>query len=311
MKDFKTSLLFLLSLLLLLAVSLLGTVVYHFYYRTPPYKPVLELSAKNDIIIASSSRDSLYQRYTVELQNLGNRLDTTFIKADSVNTDFESRINDFYRLREEIASILKKENIHPDLETAGLKIKELQAKLSSMQFVNRDIEAENKRLVQVIAQLKKQETNTIPQENAQSPRPVITSLRHNRLENFSVSDLNFVAITTDEVKKEQETRDAKLADKWAGSFSVHHSQSTKDSELMLVIVQPNGKVFQGSTWDVGSFATAEGKKIYSRKFNVDYKKGDNKKLAFSIAGDEFQAGTYVMQVYQNGRLIGRTQRMLL
>ncbi|MDO9375496.1 MAG: hypothetical protein Q7T76_13845 [Ferruginibacter sp.] len=311
MKDFKTSLLFLLSLLLLLAVSLLGTVVYHFYYRTPTYKPVLELSAKNDIIIASSSRDSLYQRYTVELQNLGNRLDTTFIKADSVNTDFESRINDFYRLREEIASILKKENIHPDLETAGLKIKELQSKLSSMQFVNRDIEAENKRLVQVIAQLKKQETNIIPQEVAKSPRPVITRLRHNRLENFSVSDLNFVAITTDEVKKQQETRDAKLADKWAGSFSLHHSQSTKDSEVMLVIVQPNGKVFQGSTWDVGSFATAEGKKIYSRKFNVDYKKGDNKKLAFSIAGDEFQAGTYVMQVYQNGTLIGRTQRMLL
>lgn len=79
---------------------------------------------------------------------------------------------------------------------------------------------------------------------------------------------------------------------------------------MVVILQPNGKVLQNSTWETGVFYTREGKQLYSNKLRFDHQAGENKKLQFAISADKFLPGKYLVQLYHNGAMIGKTQKLL-
>src|SRR4051812_40784653 len=122
MKDFRSSLLVLLSLLLLISIALLGTVFYHFYYKQPTYKPVLELTSKDNIVISSGTRDSLQQLYTNAVEQLDRRLDSASNDADSLNNNLDTRLSEFYKLRQEIVTILKDRSADADLSEASKKI---------------------------------------------------------------------------------------------------------------------------------------------------------------------------------------------
>ena len=80
--------------------------------------------------------------------------------------------------------------------------------------------------------------------------------------------------------------------------------------MMVVVLQPDGRVLKNSEWDSGSFNTPDGKKIYSYKLSFNYAKGEQKQLLFSLKADKYQKGNYTMQVYYNGILIGRVSKTL-
>jgi hypothetical protein len=79
---------------------------------------------------------------------------------------------------------------------------------------------------------------------------------------------------------------------------------------MVVVLRPDNKVLQTSAWESGRFETKEGTKIYSCKIKFEYTKGENKKLSFSLNSDKSQKGTYTLQVYYNGSMIGRMTKTL-
>ena len=79
---------------------------------------------------------------------------------------------------------------------------------------------------------------------------------------------------------------------------------------MIVIIQPDGRVFQGSGWESGSFETPEGKKVYSAKIVFDAGGSDSRRLTFSVRGDEFLPGDYNVLIYYNGVVAGRGSRTL-
>lgn len=307
----------LLSLLLLISLALLITVFYHFY-KTPDYKPVVELTSKDKIVITSGTRDSLQQAYTATVSQLDEHLHSAWTDADSLNDDLEIKISEFYRLRRDIAAILKDRSPDADLGLAKSKINELQQKVSSLSFINKDVQKENQRLSSILNQLKRsvneeEETNPVTERGARataSISSVETAQEQVRKAGLSAAGLGLTAVK-DAGDKDEETSLAQDAEKLEGSFVLNSNSNLKNEDIMIVVTQPDGKVLQPSAWEAGMFETASGRKIYSRKITFDAKKGENKKLQFSMSSDVFQKGNYLLQVYHDGVLLGKAIKIML
>ena len=86
---------------------------------------------------------------------------------------------------------------------------------------------------------------------------------------------------------------------------------TSNAEIMVVLVQPDGKVVKSSAWESGSFETPEGRRIYSCKVRFEYSKGEAKRLSFSVNADKCVKGNYTVQLYQNGVMIAKSSKTLI
>lgn len=311
MKDYKSILLLVVSVLLILvSCALLWTWGYNFSNFAKDKQGTVFI-VKDSTTATNATRDSLRKIYAATISNIG-ALDSTWTHADSLKTGLDIKLSEFYKLRNEIAVILKNPVKKEDLDLARQKIGELQKKVDQLRDRNADVETENKRLYAVLQQL-----TAVQREALQSPaKPVVyehplAAEKAIPAVNFSVSDMHFTAIMVDG-DKEQETYQALQTDKFAGSFTVRNNFNPFNStEIVVVVLQPDNKVLQTSAWESGRFDTKEGKKVYSCKVKFEYAKGENKRLSFSLNSDKFQKGTYTMQLYFNGNLIGKASKTLV
>ena len=266
--------------------------------------------------MAVGVRDSLQKIYTATIIELDNRLDSIWNNTDTLAGNLDIKLNEFYKLRKEITSLLKSGNNKNDFGIAGKKIGELQQKVEELSRRNQDVENENKRLNDILAQLK---NNAKPQQpalvrivtenkpvieknTAATSSPVITS--------FTASDIRLSAVKLSD-EKEEETVNAEQAEKLVATFQVKNNfNQYNNTEVDVVVMQPDGTVLQPSAWETGTFNTPEGKKIYSGKMRFEYSKGENKKLRLSLSSEKFQQGNYIMHLYHNGTLIGKTVKQL-
>jgi hypothetical protein len=83
-----------------------------------------------------------------------------------------------------------------------------------------------------------------------------------------------------------------------------------ESDIMVVVIQPNGQVLQKSEWEAGSFETTAGRKIYSCKLRCKTMQGESKQLNFSLDAETYLKGIYTLQLYYNGVLIGKAYKTL-
>jgi hypothetical protein len=109
--------------------------------------------------------------------------------------------------------------------------------------------------------------------------------------------------------KEFETSYAEDAEKMIGTFSLNNLSDNTNTEVMVVVLQPDGKVVKNSVWESGTFETKQGKKVYSRKISFDGAQKD-KQINFSLTPDNFVKGEYTLQVWYNGRMIAKTFKTL-
>jgi hypothetical protein len=79
-----------------------------------------------------------------------------------------------------------------------------------------------------------------------------------------------------------------------------------------VITQPDGQLLTSDAWESSSSIDTrnEGKKRYTRKVKFEYQKGETKRLVFSLNAEDYQKGTYNLQVYHNGYMIGQANKVL-
>lgn len=329
MRDSKSSFLLLVSLILfLMSFIILCTWGYNAYYksREEKQKPVLALDdsatiARATVAIANATRDSLQKIYTATLNDLDAKLDSAWKYEDSLKGPLDTKLDEFFKLRNEITTILKDKENNTNLGTARQKITELQKRVEELIGRNKDVEQENKRLYAMLKQLS---VNT-KEADPQNIRPIVfenksgTEQPENKGNSnptnipniFIASDLKLTALMEMDNNKEQETFQALQTDKLAGSFIVkNETNSNTNAEVIVVVLQPDGKVLQKSTWESGTFNTLEGKKIYSFKMRFDYNKGEIKRLNFTLNSDKYLKGKYIMQIYQNGILIGRLTKTL-
>ena len=316
-RDSKSLLLLLFPIgLLFLSLVVLFGLGFRFYFKdqNPPQATVI--IKKDSAAVAVGVRDSLQKIYTATIIELDNRLDSIWNNTDTLAGNLDIKLNEFYKLRKEITSLLISGNNKNDFGIAGKKIGELQQKVEELSRRNQDVENENKRLNDILAQLK---NNAKPQQpalvrivtenkpvieknTAATSSPVITS--------FTASDIRLSAVKLSD-EKEEETVNAEQAEKLVATFQVKNNfNQYNNTEVDVVVMQPDGTVLQPSAWETGTFNTPEGKKIYSGKMRFEYSKGENKKLRLSLSSEKFQQGNYIMHLYHNGTLIGKTVKQL-
>jgi regulator of replication initiation timing len=305
MRDTKSLLLLLVSLLLVLvSFVLVWTWGYNYYTTNAGTKINTVQPAADSAAIANKVRDSLQKVYNETLQDLDLQLNSTLTHSDSLQDQLEVKLAEFYRLRNEIADILKNRATNNNFTVAKQKIGELQTKVEDLKDKNQVVDNENKRLNKVLSDISQSQNakpaTTIKTAVPEKPDPVYSA--------FIASDIKLSAVNTEE---ETETPLAEKAGKLTGTFTVmnFNSQLT-NAEMMVVIIKPDGKVLKGSGWDAGTFNTPEGKKIYSYKFSFAYTRGDAKRLSFSLKGGALDKGNYTMEIYNNGMMIGKVTKSL-
>lgn len=309
MKDYKSSLLILLSVLLLISAGLFFTALYYFYFKLP-IQVVIEKQVNNDSATFNSSHDSMLKIYSAAVRDLDKGFDSTWNNTDSLKANLDIRLKEFYQLRNEIKTILTDRSSTVDIKMAGQKIIELQGRIAALRSTNLDVERENQRLYALLKQLTNDEKTTRPfaVKVAGESKSVIKKSSGNDV--FLLSELRFSAIQSDD-NRELETNKTEQTEKLFGSFKVRNKNIQNSiAEIMVVVLQPDGKVLQNSPWDAGTFDTPEGKKIYSAKLRFEYNPGEAKQLLFSLTADRYQQGNYTLHIYQNGKLIGRMVKTL-
>ncbi len=312
MRDTKSLLLLLVSLLLVLvSFVLIWTWGYNFYSKnivakTNTIQPIADSAA-----IANRVSDSLQRLYAASLKDLDIQLDSTLSSSDSLSNQLDSKLAEFYRLKGEITTILKNRNSDNNFSVAKQKIGELQTKVDHLKEKNQVVEKENEKLYDVVNDMVR--TDKPPAKNSLS----VDMLKNNEPEKmsavystFTASDMRLFAVANAD-DKETETNAAEKAEKLTGAFTVTNFNSAlTNAEMVVVVIKPDGKVLKGSGWDSGTFSTADGKKIYSYKFNFTYSRGEAKRLAFTLRGGSLSRGKYTMEIYQNGVVIGKVVKTL-
>lgn len=327
MRDSKSSLLLLVSLILfLMSFIILCTWGYNTYYKSKEEKRKPVVAMNDSVIIANATRaianatrDSLQRIYAATIKELDSKIDSTWNYADSLKGPLDVKLNEFFKLRNEITTILKDKNNNANLGIARQKINELQRRVEELSGRNKDVEQENKRLYAMLKQL----SANLKEPEQSNARPVVfdnkpeaarisgNANNSNAINVFIASDLRLAALMETDNSKDIETYQAIQTDKLVGSFVLKNDNSpNNNAEVIVVVIQPDGKVLQKSGWESGTFNTAEGKKIYSCKMKFDYNKGEVKRLNFSLASDKYLKGNYIMQIYQNGLLIGKLSKSL-
>ncbi len=313
MKDARTSIL--LSLALVLFLISLALFYTWGYYKLRFKKQVAvsgtQLTNKKLPTPLNNYRDSLQKIYTAIINNINTPSGNKTQNIDSLQLHTDLKSAEFYDLKNEIAAILNNHPLKADLDVARLKIDELQSKLAELISRNINTEDENRRLNEKLSQLTKEirgvEQKTIKRDTAVSRllagKPKSSSV-------FTVSRLHLSGVKTNN-GIEQETFQAGQTEKLVGSFIIKNNfNQADDAEIVVVVIQPDGRVMQSSAWESGSFDTQEGRKIYSSKFHFDYVSGEAKQLLFSLSSDDYQKGEYAMQIYYNKKIIGKATQSL-
>jgi len=253
------------------------------------------------------TRDTLQQMYTAAVNSLpaDSTADSVFIKTDSTQlSGFSNSLGDVNKLKTEINTLLKdSSSTTADLELARYKIKELQLRVDELKMRNGDVEKENKRLRALLEQMALNNNAVSPINLSSNERSSVTDNINSTSAVFSASELKLSTANGDDT----EVVNADETEKFIGSLVVRNSLVQGMGEVMLVLIQPDGKVLRNA-WESGSFDTDGGKKIYSRKIKFDYNKGEARRINFSVPADNIQKGTYTLQVYNNGKVIGRVAK---
>lgn len=297
----------------MLSVGLVGTWVYHLYDKTQYASRRTEVFIKDSTAVAQAVQDSLQRIYAHTINNLDAELDSTKSTAGLLKGELNTKLAEIYRLRTEIAAILKRNNFKKeDLDLARKKTVELQQLVAELQSKNTSIEEEKKQITDVLdkvnVQVKNLEGNVqrLDQENK-----VLTE-KVNLASAFVASELKLspVAVKND---KEQETNQARKASKLVISFVLQNNVTDyNNADVYIVITQPNGRIMKNDdVWETSTMNLQSGGRIsYTRRIRFEYQKGESKKLLFSLNPEEYLQGTYTLQVYHNGYMIGQIMKNL-
>jgi TolA-binding protein len=311
MKDNKSSLLLVVSLLLL-SLSLVLLAIWGYQFFNSNDKQNISLQNKTPSAAAAmnaSTRDSLLDVYSKTIKKLDVRIGAANTTADSLMENVDDKITEINALKEEIRVLLKNNVSRESLNSARQKIDELQRKIEILQGRNVAIENENKELKALLQQYDTKgnaQQNTTPATPAAQPgkspynnRPAIAGSP-----TFVLTGIRVIAFSAKD-DKEQETLKASETEKINGSFTVKSNGADDDADIFISVLQPNGKVLQNSDWEVGTFDTPEGRKIYSHKIHTTFGNGEEKLLHFSIGTDNLEKGNYTVLIYYHGRTIGK------
>lgn len=260
-------------------------------------------------------------RDSIDRSMLQNQFDLLSGKADSITINNQQlqgalaeKNSEIQKLRNSIASTLKKKNISAaELAEAQKQIAELQSKIEALYAEIERLQAENKQLTASNDQL-----NTEKKQLTEEKGTLETDLTKTKAEKARVEDLastlhcsniNIIAIDL-KGSKEKETTKAKKVDYFKVSFDIDENRVTPSGNkaLMVCIYNPDGSI----SVSAGSFTDRNGKTIqYTNKVDINYEQGKKQAVSFQWnPGNKFETGEYRVEIYNNGFKIGEGKKSL-
>jgi uncharacterized protein YqgQ len=296
----------------LLSAGLVATWTYHLVDKSGYTSRKREVFIKDSAAVAQAVTDSLQKLYTSTISSLDIKLDSAQMNAGLLQGQLGDKLIEINRLKAEINTILRRRDLSKeDLAQARVLTAELKKKIEELQNENRSIEEEKRQISSEFNALNTQVT-ALTQSNARLDQEnKVLSEKLTEAGTYMASELRLSAIQT-KSNKEIEAVLARKTEKFIISFVLQNNvNSYETSEVFLVLTDPNNQVIEFSAWDTGLFDTKnEGRKKYSRKIRFAYNKGDAHEIIFSMNAPEYVKGIYLLQVYHNGKLIGKTTKTL-
>ena len=312
MKDTKSLLLIIISFLLI-AVSMVLLWTWGYKIGTKNGTDESKIVVLNDSSqISSPVKDSLFKVYVDAMNNLID-LDVALNKADSLKSDINNKIGEFYQIRDELLAMLKKPVTKTVISDADAKLGDLKKRMDQLKVQNSNIEKENKRLASLLSRLpadmKPPAYQNADTANLNADTPVINI--KNDIAPIQVNTDFSITCFTEKDGERVESDSASVVEKIAGNFNFSTPVDiTKPGWLYVVVICPDGKVLKSSGWDTGAFESKDGRKIYTCSMNYDMLPGEIQSLSFAVPYDNFQRGTYQIEVYQEGSRIMKTTKNL-
>jgi myosin heavy subunit len=264
-------------------------------------------------------------KITTEKSSIQTSFDASLARLDSMqtsNSELNSKLtasnSEISKMKKEIRSILNKRNATAaELSKARNMIAQLNGKITDMENQIATLTQENESLKQNVATLTS-EKETISR-NLDSTNVVKHELEK-KVDVASTLNASNITITPVKVRKngkEKVSTVAKRVDKLVVSFDVNNRIiQPGTTDIYVVVVGPDGKPVtvkdQNSGSEGNTFTTRdEGSKTFTAKLPVDLQTSQTKNVEFAFApGSHFQQGSYKIQIYQNGFLIGEKTREL-
>ncbi len=247
MKDTKSLLLLILSLLLIVvSLALLWTWGYN-YGREKYKSPIVNHDTFSAGLL---SEDSLNDLYNQAVSNLNN-LDSALTKADSLKLDITGKLNEFYKLRDEIAAMQGKSDVNSEKN-----ISELESKLNDLSSQNKEIIKENQRLTALLNELtknnkaknvvnvpvtpQKTENQTVKSKTDEGKKsnPVVVNTKTDNKKAVKVEDANKLAVVATKPVVTTSKNDKKKTVKAADSNNV----ALIPTKPVVVTTKPSTKV---------------------------------------------------------------------
>lgn len=317
MKEPKPYLLTLVTIFLLISVGLLATTIYLYFNNTSQTAVVFPGNKNGAVKTIISTRDSLEKIYSATIKDLNTSFAAAPVSFNNISTGrpltnntSEKKMNDssssVEKLRGEINTLLSDKSSIADLESAKAKINELQVLVNELKNKNSQIIKENEKLFSMLKQANNNTSKNVLTNTSEEPVNVIK----NAAPVFKADNI-LVSATTSTDFFEKETNKANETDKLIGSFILkNNGNQNAVSEVMIVVVQPDGRILQTSNWETGIFYSSAGKQIYSKKLRLNNIGGESKKINFSLESEKYLPGKYIIELYCDGSVIGRTIKVL-
>lgn len=257
-------------------------------------------------------------KVTTEKSEIQTNFDASLARLDSMqtaNTALDSKLsaskNDISKMKTEIRSILNKKNATAsELAKARDMIAQLNGKINDMQNQIAMLTQQNDTLKQNVVVLT---TEKATLSHSLDSTNVIKDDLAKKVDIASTLNASNISITPVKVRnngKEKVSTVAKRVDKLVVSFDVNNRIiQPGTTDVYVVVIGPDGKpVASNATADTSAdtFTTRDdGNKTFTAKLPVDLQTSQTKNVEFAFApGSHFQQGSYKIQIYQNGFLIG-------
>lgn len=254
-------------------------------------------------------------KVTDEKSSIQSNFDASLARLDSMaseNKGLEGKLTasntEITKMKGEIRSILNKKNATAaELGRAKKLIDELNGKITTMEADIARLTQDNQTLTADKVQL------TADKEKLTADLTTTTSTKDSLAAKVDVaSTLNASNIQVKPINikgegKEKETTTAKRVDKLLISFDVDNRIAPSGTtDVFVTITGPDGQVITSDATGSGTFTSREdGEKKFTAKVPVDVETAKRKYVEFGfVPGTSFQKGSYKVQIYQNGFLIG-------
>jgi len=289
-----------------LAVVLVALGGYTIYDKSNNTKTIQQQETK--IAAVTDEKSNVQASFDASLA----RLDSMATVTTSLQSQLADKSSEIAKDKEEIRKILNNKNATAkELARAKTLIAGLNEKITGMEAEVARLTTENQTLTQDKVAL------TADKEKLTQDLTTTTTAKvelEKKVDVASTLNASNIVITPYNVKKngrEKVSSTAKRVDKLVVSFDVaNRIIQTGSTDVYVVVVGPDGKPL--ATDAAGMFTTRdEGDKSYTAKLPVDLETAKTKNVAFTFApGTNFQTGSYKIQIYQNGFLIGEGVREL-